>query len=237
MFHYVCPGGCEGTILPGTCRAIYYTEGMMFDAQCGRQRSPATVDPCVDFNYLQVSCPADNVLGSRPAVLDAGVYPLLQCRVCGLAPLPADGDLRRGYWSGTVSWGPNQFGSSLNEAAVRAYKLYIVDSQYQKIGSAVSTQEVRFWVSLQQSCCNTALYQASLQIELPLNASYFMVVPVTLGGLELNVGPTTTRIKDVGTRAGIASAGHRRERSTWPGALVVAALAALAALPAVDGGP
>lgn len=199
---------------PGKCRTVYHFDDEMLDVECDHRRPITPVDVCVEFRMAQVSCPADNHLLGRPADIDDGAWPLIKCRTCGIAPLHGDEDDRRGWWSGHVSWGPNQYEHVLSEAEVSAYKLYVVDSQYQKLGPHLALREVKRWASLRLECCDLEMYEADITLLLPQNASYFMVVPVTVAGLELNVGPTSDRIRDIGNRVAAPIAGGRREAAS-----------------------
>lgn len=182
----------------------------MFDIACEHRKTITPQDVCVEFSFAQMSCPAGNTFEGRNVALESGGYPRIRCRVCGVGHLPVDSDSRPGFWNGQVTWGPNQFDSTLSESEIFSYRLYVVDSQYQKLGHAVAEQEVRLWATLQMTCCDTSMYKASVELELPQNSSYFMVVPVTLGGMELNVGPTSERIRDLGGEVAATGAACRR---------------------------
>jgi len=211
LYHFLCPEGCTNCVAPGNCRTIYQEEDRIFDESCDTRLSQESVDSCVDFASVEISCPSTNLLTSRPVILEAGAYPQLKCRVCGIAALPTDGDPTQGTWAGTIGWGPNQFLTSISETEIQSYNLYVVDSMYQKLGDALANREVKLWNTLQASCCDTSLYKATISVALPTNATYFMVVPVTINGLELNVGPVSTRISDVG--AATVAAGDARPLS------------------------
>jgi len=181
------------------CRTVYHKQDEMFDVKCDHRRAVTPEDLCVRFAYVQMGCPAGNLQEGRAVFKEAGAYPEILCRVCGLGDLPEDGDDRYGFWSGMVTWGPNQFGSQLSESEIKAYRLYFVDSQLQKLGDPLHEQEVRLWDTLEMTCCDPTFYKFNIDAyELPQNTSYFMVVPVTTGGLELNVGPHSERIRDHG---------------------------------------
>lgn len=178
------------------CRTVYHFVDKMMDIKCDHRKAITKPDSCVEFRSVQMSCPAGNLIEGRAVFLEDGAYPRIHCRVCGIGHLPEDSDSRTGFWRGKVTWGPNQFNNVLTEAEIKAYKLYVVDSQFQKLGEPLATQEVRLWATLRKTCCDTSTYEAHLDFELPQNSSFFMVVPVTLAGLELNVGPTSERIRD-----------------------------------------
>jgi len=205
----------------------------MFDLACDHRKAITPPDPCVEFVSVQMSCPAGNLYPSRPVTHDGGAYPKLKCRVCGLDHLPEDANPMRGHWAGKVSWGPNQFERAISEVEIQLYKLYFVDSMYQKIGDAVATREVRLWHSLSLTCCDTAFYSADLDVALPMNATYFMVVPVTILGLELNIGPVSERIVD-DDRIRMSASSARRLRAPSPLAPLLALLP-LALLPLASG--
>lgn len=210
------------------CRTVYHREDDMFDISCDLRRAVTPPDPCVDFTDVQISCPAGNVFDGRPASFDGGSYPLIKCRVCGIDHLPEDSDPMAGFWLGDVAWGPNQFQGDISEIEIHSYKLYIVDAQYQKLGAPVAIQEVKLWATLRAECCDTSFYKVRVEVELPQNYTYFMVVPVTVAGLELNVGPVSERIVDNDARMPVLS-GSRTTRHWWL-ALASAALPALLAL-------
>mmetsp|Transcript_80621 Transcript_80621/g.202839 ORF Transcript_80621/g.202839 Transcript_80621/m.202839 type:complete len:522 (-) Transcript_80621:118-1683(-) len=211
LYHFLCPEGCTNCVAPGKCRTVFHTEDEMFDLSCDHREAITPPDPCVEFVSVQVSCPAGNLFPSRPVSFDTGAYPRLKCRICGLDHLPADANPTRGHWAGTVSWGPNQYERAISEIEIHSYKLYLVDTMYQKIGDALAVQEVKLWHSLSLTCCDTSFYHADLDIVLPANASYFMVVPVTVLGLEINVGPVSERIVDDDRIKASASSARR----TW----------------------
>jgi len=195
----------------------------MFDLGCDQRRSITPPDACVEFGDAQLSCPASNMFRGRPVSLDSGAYPRIRCRVCGIAHLHPDEDPVAGFWKGPVSWGPNQFNGDISETEIHSYRLYVVDAQYQKIGEPLAIQEVKLWASLRAECCNTEFYQVHLDLRLPENYTYFMVVPVTIAGLELNVGPASERIEDDDGVVAV-QAGARRSS---PAATAVAAAATM----------
>mmetsp|Transcript_20522 Transcript_20522/g.71014 ORF Transcript_20522/g.71014 Transcript_20522/m.71014 type:complete len:245 (+) Transcript_20522:116-850(+) len=226
LYHFLCPDGCTNCIAPGMCRTVYMKQEEMFDLACDHRKSISKPDPCVDFVAVQMSCPAGNLFPSRPVVHDSGAYPRLKCRTCGMNRLPDDGSPIRGAWAGRISWGPNQFGSAISETEIHSYKLYVVDAMYQKLGEALHTEEVRLWATLPMTCCDTSFYGADIDIDLPQNYTYFMVVPVTIAGLELNVGPVSARIVDKGNSQRVTSGTRRSLASSF----VSAPLAVLAVL-------
>jgi len=182
----------------------------MFSARCDWRKSIIPPDTCVDFVDAQMSCPADNQYEGRPVILDDGAYPRIKCRVCGIGHLPPDGNRHASKWAGEVTWGPNQFLGKISETEILSYKLYVVDAQYQKLGDAVATEETKQWATLKTDfCCDTSFYKATIDIDLPINFTYFMVVPVTRGGLELNVGPVSDRIED-SLQLSVSTSGARR---------------------------
>lgn len=172
----------------------------MFNIACDHRRAITPPDPCVSFSAVQLSCPAGNKYFGLGVKRDHGGYPKLKCRTCGLKRLPADSSNLLGIWAGRISWGPNQFEGVVSETEIHSYKVYITDSWYQKLGQPVLYREVKMWATLRMKCCDLDFYSGEVEVLLPENSSYFMVVPVTLAGLELNVGPVSDRIVDVGTR-------------------------------------
>lgn len=211
---------------------MYQKQEQMFNYQCDQRKSVSPPDPCVDFSFVQISCPAGNMFPYRSVGQDDGAYPMLKCRTCGIKPLEPDASPYRGRWAGKVSWGPNQFLGTISETEIQSYLLYITDAMYQKLGRPLASEEVQLWSTLTATCCDTSFYSADLDIELPVNYTYFMVVPVTIAGLELNVGVVSDRIKDVGTHLMTASGSRRGSTVCWQSLLSFAALvAAMLSLP------
>lgn len=225
LFHFLCPDGCTNCITPGKCRTVFHSENRMFDDRCDHRRAITGPDTCVEFVDVQMSCPADNEYEGRAVVLDSGAYPLIKCRVCGIAHLKPDGNRYANRWAGQVTWGPNQFLGEISETEIWSYRLYVVDAQYQKLGKPVATQEARRWATLSTDfCCDTSFYKATLDIALPQNFTYFMVVPITRVGFELNVGPVSDRIED-NVQLSTSANGAVRSRA-WAAALAVPMLLA-----------
>lgn len=201
----------------------------MLDVGCDHRRAITDADSCIEFRSVQLSCPAGNTESFKTVDLEKGAYPRLRCRVCGIEHLPADSDPAEGAWTGQVSWGPNQFDGQLSESEIASYSLFIVDAQFQKL-LRVATQEVRLWATLQATCCDMSTYKVQVATLLPPNATYFMVVPTTTAGTELNVGPISERIIDSNPVRPAMSGSSRPLgglRGAWVPLLAACAMAAL----------
>jgi len=115
-----------------------------------------------------------------------------------MGPLPVDMDMRARRWRGAVTWGPNQFEATISESSIEAYHLYVVNDRLQKLGENLAVVEAKLWANLfNTSTCDRHYYVANLDLELPAGAAFFMVVPLTKGGLEMNIGTISERIEDV----------------------------------------
>jgi len=170
----------------------------------------------VEFSAVQMSCPAGNLHRGRSVNYDSGSPPALKCRVCGIEHLEPDSDMHRGYWAGRIAWGPNQYEDTISETEVLEYRVYVVDAQYQRLTERpLAVEATRPWNSLQKGCCDHSAYHVDLVVELPVSSTYFMVVPLTKAGLELNIGPVTTRIEDLGDLVHVAAADMLRLQVTW----------------------
>lgn len=192
-----------------------------FDPSCVEKEAPGG-DPCVVFNHVTISCPAENDTPNRQVLKQEGEYPLIRCRVCDLQVSP-DTDMRLEYWSGTVSWGPNQFDAIISETSIGSYWVYLADDRLRKLGNSLIRVEARLWANLfKTEICDSGYYQAQLNLTLPAGTAYFMVVPFTRGGVELNIGPVK-RIHDLGTVA--ADSAMRPAVGTLRGAVATVALA------------
>jgi len=171
-----------------------------FPLGCSAQRVLGEVDDCIDFGHVTLQCPADSFFPNRLATPIDGRVPLLRCKVCGLGVIGADRDRRRGLWAGTVTWGPNRFERGVSETSVQLYRLYVVDDALRKLGQPLASTEAKLWATSLMpgaSACDERYYQAEVAFAVPAGAAAFMVVPVTRGGLELNVGPTLP-LEDIG---------------------------------------
>lgn len=195
-YHNLCPEGCTNCVLPGTCRVIF-NQMKDFDPACVQRPAAGELDACIDFSHVSIGCPAGNAaIISNVDVLD-GRVPLLKCRVCGLGALPSDQHPMKDRWRGTLTWGPNQFEGMISEVAINHYRVYVVNELWQKLDDPQYLVDARVWANLfNTTYCDTTMYKAHLDVALPHGYAYFMVVPVTGKGLELNVGPLTARIVD-----------------------------------------
>merc|ERR1740121_692113 len=125
----------------------------------------------------------------------------VHCRVCAAA-LTADTDMRKHFYTGTVTFGPNVKSNALHESKVASYKVYWTDAYNMKIGSAIGTVVGNQNAASDSACCRTDLYTIDLAgIAIPTSAKYLTVVPVldaSAGNLELPRGFDLIK-SDVGT--------------------------------------
>jgi len=137
--------------------------------------------------------------------------------------------MRLGIWNGIVEWGPNQFGAIISETSIDSYRVYLADGQLRKIGPALAFVEAKQWANLfNPSLCNPDYYRARVNTTVPEGAAYFMVVPFTRGGVEMNVGPVK-RMVDLGTPVAVTSLAKPLSAGQWCEAmLLVLALFAVA---------
>lgn len=161
----------------------------------------------MEFGHVTLGCPEGNNRPDTQVVHMDGAYPSLRCRVCGIDALGADKDMRRGVWAGVVAWGPNQFEAAISETTIFSYRLYVVNDRLLKLGGKLAEVEVRLWATqFDTSFCDTSYYRFEVETRLLPGAAYFMVVPVTKGGLELNVGPISEPIEDLGNLLSLSAA-------------------------------
>jgi len=200
LYHFLCPDDCTNCVAPGECRVVWQRQ-KDFNPTCDHRRSLAEEDACVDFKHVEMACPARSFTPGRLVDVVAGSFPLIRCRVCGLGPLPPDSSMYRGVWAGELTWGPNQFEAQIGETNIEAYHLHIVDQHMRKLtGLPVATVKAKLWANLfNSSHCDVRLYKASVRVLLPVDSAFFMVVPLTLEGLELKIGVTSAPIVDLGT--------------------------------------
>lgn len=198
-----------------------------FDPKCVLRRAPGG-DPCIVFSHTVLNCPAGNLEPNRAVDKQEGEYPLIRCRVCDLL-VSEDSDMRASYWTGTVEWGPNQFGATISETSIDSYRVYVADEKLRKLGPWRAFVEAKVWANLfNPRSCNPDYYRAHLEIYLPKGAVYFMVVPFTRGGVEMNIGPVK-RLVDLGTLVGGPATNQARRLPAvqWlPAALMGAVLLA-----------
>merc|ERR1719215_1345416 len=145
LYHFLCPGNCANCISPGMCRTVFHKREELFNVGCDHRRVVTPPDPCVSFSAVELSCPPGNTRFGHQAQKDHGEYPKLKCRVCGVNHLPPDESSVAGVWAGRISWGPNQFEGVISETEIRAYRVYVTDSWYQKLGTPVLEKEGKIW--------------------------------------------------------------------------------------------
>lgn len=118
----------------------------------------------------------------------AGVDPYLVsadsilCRVCFVSAYVTDGDSRRGYFNGTIQWGPNMWNGTVNETMVDRYYVLIVDDcdvvlsvagmLPKRAGAALATGS---------TCCKADAYRLQLQVALPDKYHRFNIMAVKDG--------------------------------------------------------
>lgn len=133
---------------------------------------------------LNFTCPADNNL-FRP-VTEIGIMPRMRCKVCGVSAASADLDGRPGFYSGTVSFGPNQVDGMINETIIREYRVYYIDVHMQK--SSMIAAFNRSVAESNTACCDTETYQFNLKNVPVAEYAGAMVVPVDTNGVEMPLG-------------------------------------------------
>lgn len=135
---------------------------------------------------------------NQVAIREDGQYPLLRCRVCGIGPLHRDQNPKPRHWAGVVTWGANQYDGEISEVSIDSYRLYVINERLQKLGPPQAVLEAKVWANLFNTThCNNEYYKAHVDFILHPDAFSFMVVPLTRGGLELNIGTISDRIVDV----------------------------------------
>jgi len=186
------------------CRTVWLTF-KDFDPMCDIRQALDVADACVEFADVTMKCTAGNEKPNIPVTVESGAYPRIRCRSCGVAPLLSDANPHPGVWSGTVTWGPNQYEDLISESSIESYRLYVVYDFLRKLGEPVAEMTAALWANqFNASKCDVTYYKVTQDIVLPDGFAYFMVVPFTRGGLELSVGSLSQRIQDDG-RVAVAS--------------------------------
>lgn len=153
------------------------------------------MDQCVAYSLsMLLACPWHNTEPGTHPVTQGGSLPKVRCWPCALGEASADTSDLEAYFEGNVTFGPVVVDSIVSEAYVREYKVYIVDEFRRKLGGAVATVPASGFVN--PLCCQADAYIAYVSAVLPRDFKAFMVVPVTINGLELPAGPTTSDIPD-----------------------------------------
>ncbi|CAK0902629.1 unnamed protein product, partial [Prorocentrum cordatum] len=107
-----------------------------------------------------LTCPASNFDTELPPTALSS-YPYVQCKVCGIYGMTADEDTRRGWYTGTLRFGPNQMKGAVDEDPISEYRVYLADNESAPIGHALATVPVDT-VSSSGSCCDPGKYTVSL---------------------------------------------------------------------------
>merc|ERR1719410_1779506 len=106
-----------------------------------------------------MSCPEDNTNASREADVE-GTLPEVLCKVCSLK-VGADTDLRKGFFSGEVTFGPNILSGRVNESVITEYRVVFADSSGEPLGEILTVHkslEYDAW-----SCCEGVAYTVNLK--------------------------------------------------------------------------
>lgn len=132
----------------------------------------------------------------------------IHCRVCGLDRVTEDTDIREGHVEMDLVWGPNMFNSTVREATIAGYSVFLVSGCNRVLGrslafvrkiidSGYEGQDV-----LTNPCdCPAAMYKAHITTALPPGHEEYklMVVPVIEVGKPLHIGLTTDPLHDYWT--------------------------------------
>jgi len=190
----------------------------------------------------RLSCPDLNEV-FRP--VDASEpFPEIKCRVCGVAHTSHDMDGRYGFFSGLLTFGPNQIDGVIDEAFIKEYRIYLTDDKQRKYPSVLISLPKSDMGNAINDCCDASMYQAEMSgVPLPDSNARLMVVPVDLNGVEMTVGAsvpliditttstTTTATSTSTTRLRLTTSGARyHARCAFGVTWLSPALAALAVL-------
>jgi hypothetical protein len=131
--------------------------------------------------FPALECPATNTEAGRTPQISTA-FPDFLCKVCQ-ATLGDDSNIDALVFTGNLTFGPNQFQGKANEAMIKEYRVYFVDIDTGMLGSeALAAVDALGSASdVDESCCNTNMYQVTLSdILLPNNSlpKYLAVVPV-----------------------------------------------------------
>jgi len=140
---------------------------------------------CFGPAKFKMTCPADNTNASRAADVE-GTLPEVLCKVCSLK-VGADTDLRKGFFSGEVTFGPNILSGRVNESVITEYRVVFADSSGGPLGDVLTVHkspEYDAW-----SCCKKGAYTVKLTgVKILPNAAFLTVLPVNEIGVVLPVG-------------------------------------------------
>jgi hypothetical protein len=106
-----------------------------------------------------------------------------------------------GRFSGSFSFGPNQISDTIDETYVKSYKVYFADANHTKIGASVATVSVEnSRVAISTCGCSATQHAVTLSmVDIPSNATGFMVVIVDVYDFEMPVGTYIGGLHDVYT--------------------------------------
>lgn len=116
----------------------------------------------------------------------------VQCKVCAI-DVTADTDGRLSFFSGTLTFGPNQKVADINETFIINYKVYLVDTNGVKVNNT-PLATVGASQASEEACCQFDLYTVTIEgADMVTNtASALMVVPVDTMFLEMPYGQIAT---------------------------------------------
>merc|ERR1719265_1891720 len=139
------------------------------------------------------------------------------CRVCsqGYISETGDVDLRPGYITVKIFWGPKVFDGVIDEViglpngvnGITGYAVYAVNACGERQGMALAAVTASGITSGTETCCDIHMYEATIitQLALGVTEQAFIVVPMTsIGSLE--VGWVTSPIVDINNTATIPQA-------------------------------
>lgn len=116
---------------------------------------------------------------------------MVRCRPCGILSMSVDRDLRNGYYSGTVQFGPNQAAGQLDETFVSGYRVRFGDALGVPLpGAGALLAEVPA-LNISGTCCEPAYSAQAVGVLVPADAASVVVVSVDYMGNEMPVGATT----------------------------------------------
>jgi len=156
---------------------------------------------CLSVPFPDLVCPAGNTQAGRiPQIFEA--FPDYLCKVCEVTT-GYDLNSEELVFTGTLTFGSNMMDGKPNEANIKEYRVYFVDSSTGTLTSDVLATVQALWPPAQEDCCHGDRYEVTLSdVALSPDAAawYVAVVPVEdLGGgreLEMVTG-TWVEIFDV----------------------------------------
>jgi hypothetical protein len=102
--------------------------------------------------------------------------------------MPQDTDGRYGFYSGMLSFGPNQVNGDIEESYIMEYRVYMASDDGTKVGDPLSTLSASFSsVDDPIPCCDPTAYTVQLS-GVEVTGSSIVVVPVDTDGVEMPHG-------------------------------------------------